>query len=336
MQNINQPGQDTSDSKLGLAAKFGVLLAGLKYLPMLLLKGAGAFKFMWVITMFGSMLVSLYAWALFFGWKFAVLLVISLFIHESGHWIWMKHKHLNPKAPIFVPLVGAFVQFGRMATDHGTRAWVAFAGPFVGGLGAAVMLAIGIGFNSGAFLAAAVIGFSLNLLQMIPAKPLDGGFIAEAISRKLLIPGALILSAVGLLCRSPVFCTIGVISLLASLQPPKAASVVASDYSGSAKTIGELEAEILAQSSLKLKGMTNKTSTSEKQQENGKTSPANASPDSGIANATGKEKIWITAAYMLLLLGLIVGLEQAIVQTANNIDCSKSAEEFIGKLIPNK
>jgi Zn-dependent protease len=177
--------------------KAGSALAGLGVLGAIAFKfKAGLLallKFSWLGKSFLTMFLSIGFYAMFFGLPYALAIVLLLFIHEGGHWIWMKALGLNPQAPMFVPGIGAYVAMTNLPSDAATRAWVAFAGPLVGGVSSAAMYWGGAQLGNGWLMAAGSTGFWLNLLQLVPAKPLDGGFVVQAISKWLLLPGAIIL-----------------------------------------------------------------------------------------------------------------------------------------------
>jgi Zn-dependent protease len=193
-------------SVLGVAAlKFKVLIfAGLKALTFL--------KFGWFFSSFFSLILSIGLYTMLWGFPYAIAIIVLLLIHEMGHWIWMKALGLNPKAPMFVPGLGAYVAMTNIPPDHATRAWVAFAGPLIGGLGCAILYWIGMHTDNAWCMAAGSTGFMLNLIQLIPAKPLDGGFVIAAISKWLLIPGVVILLMVAAAFHSILLLIIGVIS----------------------------------------------------------------------------------------------------------------------------
>jgi hypothetical protein len=197
--------------------KEGTLLGGIGVIGILLFKFKAAlfaiFKFGWLAKSFLSIILTIGIYSVFFGWPYAVAVVLLILIHEGGHFIWMQALGLNPKAPIFVPGIGAFTAMTNLPPDAVTRAWVAFAGPLVGGVCAAAMYWGGGQLNNGWLMAAGSFGFMLNLVQLIPAKPLDGGFVVLAISRYLLLPGAILLCAVALMFHSFLFGIIGVFSL---------------------------------------------------------------------------------------------------------------------------
>lgn len=143
-----------------------------------------------------SMLVTIWAYTLVFPAQVAVGLVAMILIHEIGHVVAAKQKGLPVSAPFFIPFIGALIMMKRHPRDALTEAYVAYGGPFWGTIGATA--AFGVGWYGvhqfgGAgwyiWIVIAKIGFFLNLFNMLPMKPLDGGRIASAISRWLWIVG---------------------------------------------------------------------------------------------------------------------------------------------------
>jgi Zn-dependent protease len=112
-----------------------------------------------------------------------------------GHYIYLKHMNLEPKAPVFIPFVGAFVAMKNLPKERIVSAWSAFWGPCLGGIIAGLLLPIGLATHSQLLVVLSVYGVGLNLLQLTPSRPLDGGFIAETIWKWLTIPGSLMLLA---------------------------------------------------------------------------------------------------------------------------------------------
>jgi Zn-dependent protease len=193
---------------------------------LLALMVAAAVKFKSLLWLGGSlvtMLLSIYVFALRDGLPYGVALVMLILIHESGHWIWMKAMGLNPKAPMFVPGLGAFVAMTNLPDNDAIHAWVALAGPLVGGVGCAVLYALGVHTNNEWLANSANTGFMLNLMQMIPAKPLDGGFIVQAVSKWLLIPGTIALFLLAMATGASLIYVIAIVSLLSWGQRPRAA-----------------------------------------------------------------------------------------------------------------
>ena len=148
-----------------LAAKFfAAIKAGVLLLPKLK-----------VLTTAGTALVSVAAYSLWFGWTFAVGFVILIFVHEMGHVIQLRREGVPASAPMFIPFLGAVVNMREMPKDALAEAKVGLAGPVLGSAGAAVCLLIGEAANSDFFRALAYVGFFLNLFNLLPVLPLDGG-----------------------------------------------------------------------------------------------------------------------------------------------------------------
>jgi Zn-dependent protease len=134
-----------------------------------------ALKFGAVFIKFSSIFIAVAAYALIFGWKFAIGFVALIFVHESGHYIEAKREGLDPKLPVFIPFLGAYVQYTRGHPWQTVR--VAIAGPILGGAGAAVCLAIAQSNDSRLFYALAYSGFFLNLFNLLPFGIFDGGAV---------------------------------------------------------------------------------------------------------------------------------------------------------------
>src|ERR1700754_1882621 len=96
----------------------------------------GGLKLGKVLATTGTMLLSMAAYALFYGWRFAAGFVLLLFVHEGGHYLAARRRGLDVGAPTFVPFVGAWIQLKQLPHDAETEAYVGLAGPFAGTLGA--------------------------------------------------------------------------------------------------------------------------------------------------------------------------------------------------------
>jgi Zn-dependent protease len=208
-KNSPATSEKTKNGVLGSLGILGVLAFKFKLYIFAGLKALTFLKVGWLL----SPLLSIGFYALLFGWPYAFAIMLLLFVHEMGHWIWMKALHLEPKAPVFIPGLGAYVAMTKLPPDQTTHAWVALAGPLVGGVGSAALFWGGINTDNHWMTAAGSTGFFLNLLQLVPAKPLDGGFVIQAVSRWLLVPGTGILFAVSVAFKSPLLLIISVISL---------------------------------------------------------------------------------------------------------------------------
>ena len=169
----------------GLAGLGGIGAA----LSALLLKFPLLASFLKVGWLGFSALFSVVVYSLIFGWPFAIGLVVLLFIHEMGHAIVMKLKGIPIGGMIFIPLLGAAVIMRQMPRNARDEAEVGIAGPIAGALAASVCLAIAR-INPGTIWAPlAYFGFFINLFNLIPIVPFDGGRVLAAIDRRIWIVG---------------------------------------------------------------------------------------------------------------------------------------------------
>lgn len=136
-----------------------------------------------------SMLVSIWAYALISPWEFAVGFVALLFIHEIGHVIAAKRIGLPVSAPLFIPFMGALITMKKQPLDAREEAYVAFGGPILGSIGAAAVFGAAYYYHSPLLYSLAYIGFFINLINLLPIHPLDGGRIATAVTRWLWLVG---------------------------------------------------------------------------------------------------------------------------------------------------
>lgn len=171
---------------------------------------AAIFKFK-LFTVAGSMLVSIAAYALFWGWQFAAGFVLLLLVHEVGHVLEAKRQGLPVSAPMFVPFLGALIVLKRLPTDAWNEAKVAIAGPILGGLGAAAVWGVGEAIDSDLLVALAFTGFFLNLFNLAPLTPLDGGRIVAAIHPGLWIVGLVVLVGLTIVAPNPILILILII-----------------------------------------------------------------------------------------------------------------------------
>ena len=148
-----------------LVLKFGAKLKGLLLLlPKLKL-----------LTTAGSMLLSVAAYALIWGWQFGVGFVALLFMHEMGHYVQMRREGVKPSFMLFVPFLGAAVGARSLGGNALAEARIGLAGPILGTLGTAAVIPVAIALDSDLLRALAFTGFFLNLFNLVPLLPFDGG-----------------------------------------------------------------------------------------------------------------------------------------------------------------
>ena len=135
-----------------------------------------------VLTTSATMFVSIAAYALIWGWSFAVGFVALLFLHEIGHVIQLRREGIRASAPMFIPFLGAVVTAKSMGDDAAAEARVGLAGPVLGTLATLVPLGIWLATGNEFWQALAYVGFFLNLFNLLPVLPLDGGRAMAALS----------------------------------------------------------------------------------------------------------------------------------------------------------
>ena len=152
----------------------GRLLAPLAVLAGVVLKfGAFTLKFFGIFLAVGG-------YALIWGWRFAVGVVLLILFHELGHYVEARRAGLDPQLPVFIPFLGAYVALRNMRFDPWVNARVSLAGPVAGGIAAAACLATAVAVDSDLMRALAYAGFLLNLINLAPIGILDGGHVLRS------------------------------------------------------------------------------------------------------------------------------------------------------------
>ncbi len=141
----------------------------------------------------GTMIISIWFYAMTWGWPFAVGFVVLIFVHECGHLIVARQFGLKVGAPVFIPFMGALIALKEAPRNAWVESCVGIGGPLLGTLGAGLCGGIFVLTRQPLFLALAYTGFFLNLFNLAPIGFLDGGRIATAISPWLWVPGLVIM-----------------------------------------------------------------------------------------------------------------------------------------------
>jgi Zn-dependent protease len=183
---------------LGPIVAAGVLLAKFGKVALLLLTKA---KF---LTTSGSMLVSIAAYSLIWGWKFAAGFVALLFVHEMGHFIQMRREGVEPSWMLFIPFLGAAVGARSLGGSALAEARVGLAGPVLGTLGTLVVAGIYLATGNDFWRALAFVGFFLNLFNLLPVLPLDGGRAMAAMAPWMWIVGFAALLTLLIVAPNPI------------------------------------------------------------------------------------------------------------------------------------
>jgi len=187
-------------------APLALLLGKLKFLLFALAK----FK---IVLTAGTMLISIAAYAALWGIGLpaAIGFVLLLFVHEMGHWVVMRLKGVPASAPIFIPFLGAVINMRGMPRSVKDEAEIGIAGPIAGTAGALACVGLSNLYGGHLWPLLGVMGLFLNLFNLLPVSPLDGGRIVAAISRWLWIVGLVGLVGLFFVWHNPFLLFIGVI-----------------------------------------------------------------------------------------------------------------------------
>jgi Zn-dependent protease len=157
-----------------------------------------------LFTTSASMLVSIGAYTLIWGWRFAIGFVLLLLIHEMGHVLQARREGLDASAPLFIPFLGAAIALKSLGKDAAVEARVGLAGPVLGLVGACVPLVIWLITGEDLFRALAFVGFFLNLFNLAPVLPLDGGRAMAALTPTMWLVGYVLLIAATVFYPNPI------------------------------------------------------------------------------------------------------------------------------------
>jgi Zn-dependent protease len=167
-----------------------------------------------------TMFISMGAYAFIFGWAYAAGFVLLIFCHEMGHFLAARQRGLPVGAPTFIPFVGAWIEMKQLPHDVETEAYVGIAGPVVGSLAAFACYVLAVAQDSLLLLALAYAGFMINLFNLIPLSPFDGGRITAIISPKVWLLGVPVLMGLFFVSPSPM------LLLIAFLAAPHVMAVL--------------------------------------------------------------------------------------------------------------
>ena len=168
-----------------------------------------------VLTTASSMVLSVGAYALLWGWRFAAGFVALLFVHEMGHFIQLRREGVQPGWMLFVPFLGAAVGARSLGGSALAEARVGLAGPVLGTIGCGIPAAIAFATGEDFWYALAFTGFLLNLFNLLPVIPLDGGRAMAAMAPWMWFVGFGIVVLLVLVWPNPLLV---LIALLAGLE----------------------------------------------------------------------------------------------------------------------
>jgi len=145
-----------------------------------------------------SLLASLIVYASWWNLSVALGVLTLLGIHELGH-KWAGHRvGIESGEPIFWPGVGALINIKKMPDSAWDEAVLGIGGPLVG-TGAAIgfLLIPNLGAWTGDeeyWYTLGMMGVVINLFNLLPVRPLDGGRIIGILTHWVTLPGLLLLT----------------------------------------------------------------------------------------------------------------------------------------------
>lgn len=179
-------------------------------------------KLKWVLallkfTKFGgtfiSMIISLGIYAMVFGWWAGVALIYLMFVHEMGHLVAAKQKGIKTSPAIFIPFLGAAIGMKEQPKDAATEAYLAYGGPLAGLISILPAVVLFYFTHQPIWALVILLGAFINLLNLLPASPLDGGRIVGVLSPHLWLLGLVGIALFAYYYTSPLLILIFVFGL---------------------------------------------------------------------------------------------------------------------------
>jgi Zn-dependent protease len=201
---LRQRGPSWLRRKLG-AAGAAILALAAKLKAVLLL---GQVK---LFATAGTMAVSIVAYGSIWGLAFGAGFVALIFVHEMGHVIALRREGIRASVPIFIPFLGAVIGSRSLGDNALAEARVGLAGPVLGSIGAAACVLIWQATGNELWRALAYWGFLLNLFNLIPVVPLDGGRAMAAMAPWMWFAGLAAMAALAFAFPNPVYVLILVV-----------------------------------------------------------------------------------------------------------------------------
>ena len=175
-----------------------------------------------LLTTSGTMLVSLAAYSLIWGWKFALGFVLLLLVHEMGHVFQLRREGIPASAPMFIPFLGAVVTAKSLGDDATAEARVGLAGPVLGTAGALALLPVADATGEDFWYALVFTGLFLNLFNLLPVVPLDGGRAMAALSPWMWFVGLFVMALVAFIYPNPIIFLILLFAIIETYRRWKA------------------------------------------------------------------------------------------------------------------
>lgn len=168
----------------------------------------------------GTMAVSVACYAPFFGIPMAVGVSVLLLLHELGHILALNKRGYACTSPIFVPFLGAIV-FSQKIDSLDDEAFMAYGGPLVGGVFAILLFQISLHLSPYTWFGyllfrASYVGVLINLFNLLPLAPLDGGAVTQAIGPRFKYVGFVALVVLTVIAQAPVLLFVWMLVVMTS------------------------------------------------------------------------------------------------------------------------
>jgi stage IV sporulation protein FB len=139
----------------------------------------------WGMTLFSVLLFALSFLYIFSDeLDFVFYLVLVLFLHEFGHYLMMKQFKYEDLRMLFIPLMGAFVQGSKKQYSQKESFLVIAAGPFPGVVFGLTLLFLAQHYQQTWLLELSFLFLFLNVINLLPIDPLDGGQLFKLFVRE--------------------------------------------------------------------------------------------------------------------------------------------------------
>lgn len=138
-----------------------------------------------------SMLIALAAYATMFTWKLALAMIYLIFVHELGHMLAARRKGIPFHPAVFIPFLGAVVVLKKFPKDAETSAYISIAGPLFGLISTVPPLLLYMWTEKPFWLVVVYACAFINLINLLPMHPFDGGKVAAVFSKNLWIVGVI-------------------------------------------------------------------------------------------------------------------------------------------------
>lgn len=167
--------------------------------------------------------ISLVAFSVFLGWIASVMLIVALFVHEFGHLLAYRMIGQPWGRMIFLPFLGAVAIPRLHYSSQGQVVFSALMGPAFSMLLAVVCALYAQHFDpKNAFvIVLGVITILLNIFNLLPIEPLDGGIALRSVLNKVfgqyarfgLMAIGVVIALIGLAVSQIVLVIFGVIAI---------------------------------------------------------------------------------------------------------------------------